>query len=69
MFFYKEELFYVEKALHKGKLNTNNTPSHWGELMNPHFIPWDNVDKDHEMWKDGKLILSYDYETGCYVRI
>jgi len=57
MFFYKEEPYYVEKALHTGKLSTHNTPKNWGELMEPHFIKWADQNEEQVIWRDGKCLL------------
>lgn len=57
LFFYKEEPLYYEKAIHKGKLSTLNTPKNWGELMESHFIKWKDQTADQTIWCDGQCIL------------
>ena len=58
MFFYEEKPYRFEKALYEGRLHTHNTPDHWGELMDQHFMPWEDTDK---VWRD-------DLELICFKR-
>lgn len=43
LFFYCERPAYVEKALHKGSLDSKNSPrgEAWQKIMDTHFIWWD----------------------------
>jgi hypothetical protein len=57
MFFYLEEPCVKEKPQYKGILSTNHTPSNWGEVMEPHFIYWEDPSLEKEIWKHTEVIL------------
>lgn len=57
MFFYLEEPCYKEEADYKGVLNTCNTPGNWAEVMEPHFIYWEDTEEKERIWKDTELIV------------
>jgi len=52
LYFYMERPFTAEPATYPGKLTTSNTPGGWGELMNPHFIPWPDTTPDQALFRD-----------------
>lgn len=58
-FFYRELPQVKEDPLHKGKLNTQNTPpsDKWQSLMEKHFVLWDDTyakfNYNHDFKKDG----------------
>lgn len=60
MFFYSEKPYLVEKAPYRGKLNTSNTPTDWGAVMDPHFVKW----PDSRPWLDIPLVLHAEIEQG-----
>lgn len=58
LFFYSELPATVEPAPYTGKLTTNLRPEQWGEVMEPHFIKWKNVEPDQEIWKKLTPVLT-----------
>ncbi|QUH31337.1 hypothetical protein [Vallitalea guaymasensis] len=51
LFFYTEYPTYEEAAIQKGKLNTTHTPSNWSELMEEHFLSWEDVSEEERYWR------------------
>jgi hypothetical protein len=42
-----------------GLLHTKNTPEHWHEVMQPHFIPWQDVASDEKIWRKLETLYSF----------
>lgn len=57
IFFYTEEPEVKEAPTYEGLLKTSNTPPVWMDVMTPHFIFWNNVPLDQEIWKETDLLL------------
>ncbi len=58
LFFYHEEPNIVEKpSLYEGKLNTQNTPPNWGDLMALHFNVWEGIDESQRIWRYIDLVF------------
>lgn len=57
MFFYLEEPFVKEKPQYQGSLSTNNTPRNWVEVMDSHFIYWEDSSLEKEIWKHIEVLL------------
>lgn len=61
LFFYQEEpVIQEEPSLYPGKLDTQNTPKDWGRAMNPHFMPWEDQNRDIGCWKEIERIYGAD---------
>lgn len=58
LFFYSELPATVEPAPYSGKLATNLRPENWGEVMDPHFRKWSEMEPDQAIWKKLALVLS-----------
>lgn len=50
LFFYAERPSTVEPAPYEGTLTTQNTPSDWGAVMQPHFIEWPDKQENEKIW-------------------
>lgn len=57
MFFYQEEPDGPELPPYRGKLETHNTPGQWQELMNRHFLPWEDDPEQKKPWREIKTLL------------
>ena len=57
MFFYLEEPCFKEEAQYEGKLNTRNSPKNWREVMEPHFIYWEDTTAEENIWKNTEVLL------------
>lgn len=56
--FYSELPATVEPAPYAGKLATNLRPDNWGEVMDPHFRKWSEMQPDQAIWKKLTLVLT-----------
>ena len=60
LYFYMERPFVKEPTSYAGILNTRNTPDRWHDLMNPHFIPWEDAPAGQSLFReDLELILNH----------
>lgn len=57
LFFYTEYPTYEEGAIHKGELDTSLTPSNWSELMEKHFLSWEDVSEEERYWRYIETII------------
>lgn len=60
LFHYLENPDVPNTVCFEGKLKTNNTPKNWGELMNEHFMPWEDTDPPIQWRKDIETVLHYE---------
>ena len=60
-FFYGEIPEVLEDVVYKGALSTHNTPENadWQNIMNEHFIPWDNSFPEYDN-------RNYDWQKNGY---
>jgi hypothetical protein len=60
LFFYLEHPFVVEPPPAPGKLATRNSPKNWQEVMNPHFVYWEDTSSEERIWReiDAVFIIS-----------
>lgn len=57
MFFYQEESDGPVTPPYEGRLNTSNTPGQWQELMNHHFLPWEDDPDFKKPWREIEQVL------------
>lgn len=57
LFFYTEHPTYQEEPLHKGELDTLNTPANWCEVMEEHFLSWEGMQESEKYWRYTDLII------------
>lgn len=58
LFFYSELPATVEPTPYAGKLTTNLRPENWGEVMEPHFRKWSEMETGQAIWKKLALVLT-----------
>lgn len=57
LFFYAEQPATREPAPYEGKLKTRLRPDNWAEVMEPHFIKWEEASKGQELWRELENVL------------
>jgi len=58
LLFYLEDPEIVETLTFKGRLDTHNSPDNWHEVMEPHFMPWDDTDPPIQWREDVELLFN-----------
>lgn len=64
LFFYAEQPDTREPAPYEGKLKTSMRPDNWAEVMEPHFLKWEDAPVGQELWKSMELLLEVSSISG-----
>lgn len=61
LFFYLENPeITTDTLVFQGKLSTDNTPKDWGAAMQPHFMPWEDLDNQILWRRDVELLYHFE---------
>lgn len=58
IFSYKENPAVISNPRPRGSLNSNRTPLHWQDVMEPHFLPWED-EEDGCCWRKMEELFWY----------
>lgn len=57
LFQYLEEPVVYDTTSVKGKLDTQNSPENWQEMMALHFLPWQDTSNEQKLWRPVNSLL------------